>query len=144
MRLGWALCMTLATASPAFARELRESPSALAPGGGFFVDPALSLRQLYAFPNPSRRGQAVTIRLQTGLAETALLNIYDVAGHRVHSAEFSPPRVFDDGNGKGPQYTYDYEWDVSGVGSGIYIYAVTIKKPGEGVISKTGKVAVIK
>jgi len=102
------------------------------------------LRDVYAFPNPSRRGQAVTIRAQVGLADSVEVNIYDVSGRQVHSAVFGSPVVLDDGNGKGPQYTYDYSWNVSGAGSGVYIYAVTAKKAGSGPIRKQGKVGVIR
>ena len=87
----------------------------------------------------------VTIRVQPGLADALELNVYDLAGRRVHaSSVFQDRGAFDDGNGLGPQFTYEHVWDVSGVGSGVYVYAVTARKAGQGDILKHGKVGVVK
>lgn len=108
------------------------------------ADPAFAFHDLYAFPNPSRGGRSVTIRLQAGLADAVDVRLYDLSGAQVNAGAPRAPTVLDDGNGKGPQYTYDYEWDVSGVGSGVYVYAVTAKKAGQAELQKTGRVGVLK
>jgi hypothetical protein len=107
------------------------------------AEESFGLKELYAFPNPAKRTNPC-IRLQTGLADSAKVEIYDSAGALVHKASFGPPRVLDDGNGKGPQWTFDYVWDVSGKGSGVYLYAVTASKAGYRDIKTTKKLAVLK
>jgi hypothetical protein len=104
---------------------------------------AFGLIDVYAFPNPARGGHAVTVRTQVGLADQVDVNIYDVTGRQVNSGSVLSPNILDDNNGKGPQYTFDYPWDTSGTGSGVYIYSVTAKKAGAGPIRKQGKVGVI-
>lgn len=113
------------------------SPAAVAPAEFRQVD-------VYAFPNPARRSQTVTIRSQVGLADDVAIRIYDISGRLVHSGSVSSPQIVDDGNGKGSQYTYDYVWDTGGAGSGVYLFAITAKKAGSSPIQKTGKVGVIK
>jgi hypothetical protein len=105
---------------------------------------AFGLIDVYAFPNPSRGRQGVTIRAQVGLADQVDVSIYDVTGRQVNSGSVLSPNILDDNNGKGPQYTFDYPWDTSGAGSGVYIYLVTAKTAGAGPIRKQGKVGVIK
>ncbi|MBI2081106.1 MAG: helix-turn-helix domain-containing protein, partial [candidate division NC10 bacterium] len=56
------------------------------------ADPAFAFRDLYAFPNPARRRERPTIRLQAGLADSVTVRIYDVSGQLVHSADFGGPR----------------------------------------------------
>ncbi len=101
-------------------------------------------RDLYAFPNPSRRGERVTIRLQAGVADAVDVEIYDLTGRRVNGGSAAGPVPLDDGNGKGPQFTYDYHWNVSGAASAVYLYSVKARKAGHPDIGKTGKVAVIR
>jgi hypothetical protein len=117
-------------------------------GSGFVVAAAVDefgLRDKYAFPNPSRRGQAVTFRIQPGLADSVEVRVYDLAGRKVHSSSnFTLMTAFDDGNGKGAQHTYDHAWDVSGVGSGVYYYVITAKRGGRSDIVVKGKAGVIK
>ncbi|MDX6768773.1 MAG: IPT/TIG domain-containing protein [Elusimicrobiota bacterium] len=104
-----------------------------------------SLRTAYVFPNPSRNSQAVTFRIQPGLADSVTVRVYDISGRKVHeSSIFTGPTLLDDGNGLGAQQTYDHVWSVSGVGSGVYIYAITAKKAGQRDIVTKGKVGVIK
>lgn len=112
-------------------------PAAVAPAEFRLVD-------VYAFPNPARRSQTVTIRSQVGLADDVAIRIYDISGRLVHSGSVGSPQIIDDGNGKGSQYTYDYVWDTGGAGSGVYLFAITAKKAGSSPIQKTGKVGVIK
>ncbi|MEK7382001.1 MAG: hypothetical protein AAB262_01795, partial [Elusimicrobiota bacterium] len=109
------------------------------------ADASFGFKDMYAFPNPVRGQGPVTIRVQPGLADSITVRVYDVSGRKVHeSSNFSDRGPFDDGNGKGPQYTYDHAWDVSGVGSGVYTYIVVAKKAGQADIRKTGRVGVIK
>jgi len=105
---------------------------------------AFGLRDVYAFPNPARNNRSVTIRSQVGLADQVDVNIYDIAGRVMRSGNISSWQILDDGNGKGPQFTYDYVWDTGGIGSGVYIYSITARKAGSSPIRKTGKVGVIK
>ncbi len=103
------------------------------------------LRDGYAFPNPSRNGSAVTFRIQPGSVDSIEVRVYDVSGRKIHSSsDFRFRGAIDDGNGKGVQNTYDHNWDVSGVGSGVYTFVMTAKKVGQSDIRKTGKVGVIK
>ena len=103
------------------------------------------LRDGYAFPNPSRNGSAVTFRLQPGSVDSIEVRVYDVSGRKIHSSsDFRFRGALDDGNGKGAQNTYDHNWDVSGVGSGVYTFVMTAKKAGQSDIRKTGKVGVIR
>ncbi|MEK7382973.1 MAG: hypothetical protein AAB262_06770, partial [Elusimicrobiota bacterium] len=117
-------------------------------GGGIGVaaaETALGFKALYAFPNPVRNVPTVTLRVQPGQADSVAVRVYDLSGRRVHtSSSFNNLGAFNDGNGLGPQFTYDHVWDVSGVGSGIYRYVVTAKKSGQADIVKSGKVAVVK
>jgi hypothetical protein len=103
-----------------------------------------SLRAAYAFPNPVHGAGVVTFRIQTGVADSVAVRVYDLAGRKIHeSADFTLSTV-DDGNGLGSQYTYDHAWSVSGVASGVYTYVITAKKAGSETIRKSGRVAVIK
>ena len=108
------------------------------------ADSAFLFHDYYAFPSPSRRGHPVTIRLQVGVADSVDVHIFDISGAPVNRGSPNSPQIIDDGNGKGLQYTYDYLWDVSGVGSGIYVFAITAKKAGQADIHKIGKVGVLK
>ncbi|MBI4676746.1 MAG: hypothetical protein HY748_04115 [Elusimicrobia bacterium] len=110
---------------------------------GLGPDPAFRYHDHYAFPNPSR-GTNPTIRVQVGMADSVQVQIYDAAGSMVHNDFFGVPRVLDDSNGKGDQYTYDYVWNVGRMGSGVYIYVITATKAGEKPIRKTGKAGVIR
>ncbi len=120
----------------------------MGPGGGIGVaaaEVALGFKAAYAFPNPVRGRNTVTLRVQPGLADSVEVRVYDLSGRKVHaSSSFNNLGAFDDGNGLGPQFTYDHVWDVSGIGSGVYRYVVTAKKAGQTDIAKSGKVAVVK
>lgn len=106
------------------------------------ADPSFVFRGLYAFPNPARKGQSVTIRLQTGMADAVDVHVYDVSGALINSGNPQNAQVVDDGSG--PQFTYDYAWDVSGVGSGVYLFSIVARKSGQADVRKIGKVAVVK
>ncbi|HEX4047182.1 MAG TPA: T9SS type A sorting domain-containing protein, partial [Elusimicrobiota bacterium] len=117
-------------------------------GGGIGVETAaqdaFGLRAAYVFPNPVRGVGAVTIRIQPGLADSVEVNVYDVTGRRVHSSSDFHFAVLNDGNGLGPQDSYDHVWNVSGVGSGVYMYVITAKKAGQADIHKSGKIGIVK
>lgn len=109
------------------------------------ADASFGFKDQYAFPNPVRGSGPATIRVQPGLADGLTIRVYDVSGRKVHeSSHFSDRGAFDDGNGKGAQYTYEHVWDVSGIGSGVYTYVMSAHKAGQRDIHKTGKVGVIK
>lgn len=95
------------------------------------------LREHYAFPNPVRSG-VVTFRVLPGLADSVEVRVYDVAGRKVYSStDFAH-------TAPGGEHQYDHAWSVSGIGSGVYTYAIKASRSGQRTISKTGKVGVIK
>lgn len=116
--------------------------------GGISVaaaDAALSFKAAYAFPNPLRGQGTITFRIQPGLADSVEIHVYDLSGRKIHSSSnFRSVGAFDDGNGLGPQFTYEHAWDTAGIGSGVYSFAVVARRSGEKDIRKSGKVAVIK
>lgn len=122
----------------------------LGPGGSgaigvAAVDASFGLKAAYAFPNPARGQNAVTIRVQPGLADSVEVHVYDLSGREIHSSsDFRSLGAFDDGNGQGPQFTYEHVWNVSGVGSGVYTFVAVAHKAGEQDVRKTGKVGVVK
>jgi hypothetical protein len=108
------------------------------------ADDAFAYRDFYIFPSPSRGPQRPTVRVQVGVADSVDIRIYDVSGQMVHSASAGGPRLIDDNNGKGPQYTYDYVWDTGNVGSGVYTVSMAAKKSGYGPIQRLKKVGIVK
>jgi len=105
----------------------------------------LSFGSVYAFPNPALRGRGPTLHVEAGAADRLDIRIFDLSGELVHSTTLTgPPSVIDDGSGRGPVPAFEYTWDVSGVGSGVYIYALEASKAGAGSIRKLGKAAVLK
>ena len=102
-------------------------PEVAAPALGFVFG------QVYAFPNPSRPGQNPSIHVEAGSADNIEIRIYDLSGELRGAASLS-----------GPRNPFEYAWNVSGVGSGVYIYVVTASKNGVGSMRKTGRLAVIK
>lgn len=109
------------------------------------ADPVFGLKAAYAFPNPVRGQNFVTIRIQPGLADSVEVRVYDLSGRKVHSSsDFTLNPNLNDGNGLGAQYTYDHVWNVSGVGSGVYTYVVVARKAGQSDVRKTGKIGVVK
>ena len=95
------------------------------------------LREHFAFPNPVRGG-VVTFRVLPGLADAVELRVYDIAGRRIHSSSNFTHTA------PGGEHQYDHVWNVSGVGSGVYTYAIQVSRAGKKTINKTGKVGVIK
>jgi hypothetical protein len=94
---------------------------------------APAFADFFAFPNPAR-GRTVTFRAQPGSADSVSVRVYDLSGRKVYeSSAFTV-------NGA----NYDNVWDVGGVGSGVYIYALTAHKSGEADAHAKGRVGVIK
>lgn len=99
----------------------------------------------YAFPNPSRGGAPVTLRIQPGPATTVEFALYDAAGRKVYgSNDFSYRPAFDDGNGKGAHDTYDHVVGVGGLASGVYTWVITARKEGKPDVRKSGKAGIVK
>jgi hypothetical protein len=115
-------------------------PGVLSPSA---ASDAFTLHAAYAFPNPAR-GKNVTIRAQVGLADSVEVKVYDVSGRLLHEGSFGQPSVVDDGNGLGPQWSYDHVWDTSQAGTGVYLFVIKAKKSGAGDIRTSGKAGVIK
>jgi hypothetical protein len=105
------------------------------------ADPGFSLGEVYCFPNPAKKTNP-TFHIETGLADKVELRLYDTAGDIVHETVLTgQPQLIDDG--QGPQYAYEYPWDVRNVGSGVYIFSMTARR-GDKTLKKTGRCAVIK
>ncbi|MBI5573280.1 MAG: fibronectin type III domain-containing protein [Elusimicrobia bacterium] len=101
--------------------------------------PTFTLGEVYSFPNPAKRGVNLKIHIECGVADKVEIKMYNIAGELVHSTElYGMPS---DIRGK---YAYEYNWDISDIASGVYIYIVRAKKSGYPDIKKTGKIAVIK
>lgn len=99
------------------------------------------LGEVYCYPNPAKKTNP-TFHIETGLADKVDLKVYDVSGDIIHETTLSyTPQLIDDG--QGPQYAYEYTWNVKGVGSGVYIFSMTSRQ-GEKTLRKAGRCAVIK
>lgn len=90
------------------------------------------LGEVYAYPNPVSRGQTPRIRVESA-ADRVEIRVYDVSGELKHSAAYD-----------NPQADLEHSWDVSGVGSGVYVYAVTASRAGERPARAKGKLGVIR
>jgi len=65
-----------------------------------------------------------------------------VAGDLRHSVQIdAAPVILDDGTGAA--YAYEYAWNASGVGSGVYIYVIEAHK-GDETIRATRKLTYIR
>ncbi|MBN2408059.1 MAG: hypothetical protein JXJ19_10235 [Elusimicrobia bacterium] len=100
-------------------------------------DPAFVKGEIYSFPNPARCCNP-KIHFECGIAEKVEIYIYNVAAELVHAEELTGrPMVVDN------KYAYEYEWDTSGIASGVYLYLVKAFNDGE-VIKELSKLAIIK
>ena len=90
------------------------------------VEKEFRLREVYAYPNPAKGGKCPIIHIEVGLADSVEIKIYDISGEYLHSQVISGDN-FQIIDGK---YCYEYEWDISGISSGIYIYTIKAKKSG--------------
>lgn len=106
------------------------------------LNPEFQLGEVYAFPNPAKRGKKPTIHVEVGIADSVKLRIYDIAGDLLHEAEISSaPLIIDDGHGK--EYAYEYVWDGT-IPSGTYICVMQASKKDKADIRVTVKLAVIR
>jgi hypothetical protein len=101
------------------------------------------LRTAYAFPNPSNHGASVDFRLETGIADSVDLHVYNPAGRRVLSTSLGAFNTVTDPT-LGQQYSYDYIWGVGGEGTGVYTYVFVAHKSGQSDVVASGKVAIVK
>jgi hypothetical protein len=115
------------------------------PGTGYYVvrragpNPDFVKGEIYSFPNPAKRGKRPTIHVECGVADKVEIHIYNIAAELVESTElYGSPQTIRN------KYVYEYNWDISDIASGVYIYIVRAKKSGEQDIKKTGKIAIIK
>ena len=119
--------------------------SALASGSSYSVlagpDPEFKLGEVYVYPNPAKNGQAPTIHLECGIADSVNIKIYTVSGREAHEYTLtSAPVALDDGNGL--SYAYEYAWN-GRIPSGVYYYFIEAEKAGR-KIKKAGKFAVVR
>ncbi len=91
------------------------------------------LKESFAYPNPSRGDAKICLIL--GLADTVDLRIYNEIGEKVQEATLNQVSVINN------QYAYEYK--VSGLPSGVYLYTAAATKNGE-IIRTKGKFAVVK
>lgn len=122
--------------SNAFPFSITSSGAAAGPSPA--ASPEFIFGDLYAFPNPSRRGQRVTIRLLTGIADSVDVRVYDLSGRYLAGGAADPPSAV------GDAYVSDFHWNVSDAGSGIYLYTVTARKAGHPDVVRTGRIGVLK
>jgi hypothetical protein len=142
-----ALATTLAASWLGAGRLQALAPAAISPSAAIAAsaDPDFKLGAVYAYPNPARRGDSPIIHVEAGLADGLDIEIYDLSGELVKSASLpGAPQLIDDQSGRGAQYAYEWKWDVSGVGSGVYVYVVKAHQGARGELSTTKKMAVVK
>lgn len=109
------------------------------------ADPGFTLRDVYVFPNPAKRGANPTVHIEAGQADRVDIRIYDISGELITTAALvGAPKLIDDGSGRGPQYAYEWIWDVSNAGSGIYICVIEAHKNGSGGLKTIKKIGIIK
>lgn len=119
----------------------RVKTAGISSGAPLAADPGFKLGEVYCYPNPSKKTNP-SFHMETGLADKVELKVYDTAGDLVYETVLTgTPQVIDDG--QGPQYAYEYLWDVRNIGSGVYIFSMTAKK-GDKTLRKSGRCAVIK
>ena len=102
------------------------------------ADATFRLGDVYAFPNPAKRANP-TIHAEVGIADSVKIRIYDISGYLHHERDIT--NALTTVNGK---YAYEYAWNVSGTGSGVYILIVHAKKSGYSDITAKTKFAVIR
>ncbi|MBI2071176.1 MAG: hypothetical protein HYT79_11310 [Elusimicrobia bacterium] len=107
----------------------------------FGPDPKFQLGEVYAYPNPAVSGAKPVIHIEAGLADSARILIYSIAGELIKEGSLSGlPQVIDDG--QGPQYAYEWGWD-GHIPSGTYFYLIEAKKGSE-ILRAKGKFHVVR
>jgi len=98
---------------------------------------------VYAFPNPCLAPARPTFHIESGVADRVEVRVYDLSGDLIHEAAIDgAPAIVNDG--QGPQYAYELPWDVSGEGSGVYLFSVKAARSGSPDLKTVGRVAVVK
>lgn len=105
---------------------------------GMMADPTFKLNDIYSYPNPAKKTNP-TIRVEVGIADSVDIKIFNIALDQIDSIYITDvPKVINN------KYAYEYEWNVSGTASGIYIYTVVAEKREETPIKVIRKMTVIK
>lgn len=106
------------------------------------LDGAYRLGEVYAFPNPAKRGKKPTVHVEAGIAESVEFRFYDVSGELVHRSEIrGTPQIIDDGQGE--EYAYEYSWE-GAIPSGTYLCVVTARRSGAPDLKRICRIAVIR
>ena len=102
------------------------------------ADASFTKGETFVYPNPAKEGKNPTIHVEVGVADKLQINIYDVSGELVGNTEITDSPSIVDG-----KYAYEFEWNVSGKPSGVYIARIIANKDTNN-IKITKKFAVIK
>jgi hypothetical protein len=102
------------------------------------IDATFKCGEVYSYPNPAKQTNP-KIHIEVGLADKVEVWIYDIACNLVHYKDITDKLQLKDN-----KYVYEYEWDVSKVASGVYIYYIKAEKQGYKPIEIKKKLAVIK
>ena len=77
--------------------------------------------------------------MECGIADRVEIKVFNIAAEMIHSTILTDsPLVINS------KYAYEYEWNVDGIASGIYVYLIKARKEGEGEIKVIKKEAIIK
>jgi phosphodiesterase/alkaline phosphatase D-like protein len=116
-----------------FAPQESEAEAALSPEQPPAA--ALSTGEIFVYPNPAKAGAAPRLRIEAGVADGVAIRIYDVSGRMARQAELNgPPNAGS---------AYEYAW-TGAIPSGVYFYAVEVRRQGQAPLRKTGKFAVVR
>ncbi|MFC1679604.1 Ig-like domain-containing protein, partial [Elusimicrobiota bacterium] len=96
--------------------------------------------EVFVFPNPARGSEKPTFHMAMDSSAQIEIQVYDITGNRVHEARLSgEPALVDRGGGF--HKAYEYTWDATGAGSGLYLYKLRVHDQGSRI--HTGKLAII-
>lgn len=91
------------------------------------IDPTFKLNEIYSYPNPAyakaTAGEpvygAVKIHVECGIADRVYIKFYTLSLEHIGEVTITDrPKVMNN------KFAYEYDWDISNVASGIYIYIV--------------------
>ncbi len=102
------------------------------------LDTSFKMGDVFAFPNPAVGKKSVTLHAEMGLADKVDFRIYNDLGDKLHEASVSQATVV---NGK---LAYRYNWDISNLPSGIYVYVAEGRKEASEALRTKDKVAIVK
>ncbi|MBI4668260.1 MAG: T9SS type A sorting domain-containing protein [Elusimicrobia bacterium] len=104
-------------------------------------DASFKLRELYAYPNPAVGGTKPTLHIETGIADSVCILIFNLSGELIVETTLNgQPQIIDDG--QGAQYAYEWLWE-GHIPSGTYLYVVETRKGSETLRAK-GKIYVVR